>query len=353
MVQYLTNFSGPLKLAILSRRACNLLGQEISWLSKTAHVIINLISIIRRSRMKVPDYKAIQTVACTASLYGNLVLYVLTTLNILLLISASIGNTLILLALRKETSLHPPSKLLFRCLATTDLLVGVLSQPLYVIQLLSIAHQRMSLCFTVVSVNAVVGSSLIGVSLFTTATISVDRLLALLLGLRHRKTVTLKRIRGVIIVCWIISISICTLRHFWKPHHFLFSQFASGMIYSSLVISGISYTTIYLILRRHQTQMQEQANEGGTTFNITRYRKTVSTAMWVQLTLIACYFPYGVVSTISHPYALSHNLSVRLTITLLHLNSSLNPALYCWKIKGVRQAVKNTVRHLCDVVCSV
>ena len=138
---------------------------------------------------------------------------------------------------------------------------------------------------------------------------------------------------------------------FWEQHYTLISQVVSGMLYLLLVISGISYSTIYLTLRRHQNEMQSQANGEGTTFNITRYRKTVSTALWVQLTLIACYLPYGVVSTLSHPFVPSHNLSVRLTITLIYLNSSLNPALYCWKIRGVRKVVKDTVTHLYHVVC--
>ena len=46
-------------------------------------------------------------------------------INILLSITATLGNSLILAALRKESSLHPPSKLLYRCLTTTDLLVGL------------------------------------------------------------------------------------------------------------------------------------------------------------------------------------------------------------------------------------
>jgi len=55
------------------------------------------------------------------------------SLNILLSITASLGNTLILIALRKVTSRHSPTKLLFQCLAITDLGVGLISQPLYVI----------------------------------------------------------------------------------------------------------------------------------------------------------------------------------------------------------------------------
>ena len=50
--------------------------------------------------------------------------------NVLLSITATLGNSLILVALHKESSLHPPSKLLYRCLATTDLLVGLVNQPL-------------------------------------------------------------------------------------------------------------------------------------------------------------------------------------------------------------------------------
>ena len=40
--------------------------------------------------------------------------------NILLSITATLGNSLILVSLHKEFSLYPPSKLLYRCLATTD-----------------------------------------------------------------------------------------------------------------------------------------------------------------------------------------------------------------------------------------
>ena len=50
--------------------------------------------------------------------------------NIVLSSTASLGNILILIALRKATSIHPPTKLLFQCLAITDLGVGLTSQPL-------------------------------------------------------------------------------------------------------------------------------------------------------------------------------------------------------------------------------
>ena len=114
---------------------------------------------------------------------------ILAGINIFLAITASLGNTLILTALHKETSIYPPTKLLFRCLAVTDLLVGPISQPLYV----TILFPR----FTTWNVNVAITragdfffSLLPAVSILTSAAISVDRLLALLLGLRYRHTVT-------------------------------------------------------------------------------------------------------------------------------------------------------------------
>ena len=296
------------------------------------------------------DYEAIQEVTCTASLHGNHYVYSLAALNILLSITASLGNILILAALRRESSLHPPSKLLFRCLTITDLLVGVFSQPLFVTQFISIAHQRLQLCYTVVSVNDIAAKSLTTVSLCTLTAISVDRLLALLLGLRYRQTVTLGRTRVLVIGFWILGISVNSLSRLLAKHT-IFARVLSAIIYSLLGISAFCYTKIFRRLRQPQAQVQnrvrqEKTNEGGIPLNIARYKKTVSTALWVQLTLVACYLPYGVVSAITHPYTPSHNVAVRLTQTLILLNSSLNPILYCWKITSVRKAVK-------DIICNI
>ena len=47
-------------------------------------------------------------------------------LNLFLSITASLGNSLILIALHKVSSIHSPTRLFFRCLAVTDLCVGLI-----------------------------------------------------------------------------------------------------------------------------------------------------------------------------------------------------------------------------------
>ena len=71
----------------------------------------------------------------------------LSALKIFLSITAFLGNTLILVALHKETSLHPPSKLLYRNLAITDLCVGIIVEPLAVTYLTSAVKERWDVCY--------------------------------------------------------------------------------------------------------------------------------------------------------------------------------------------------------------
>ena len=300
------------------------------------------------------NYETVQRVACTASLHGEYFLYSLSVANILLAITAFLENAVILVALQRKNSLHPPSKLMFQCLAITDLCVGLIAQPLFVIQFVSATHCKFQLCFTVLSINDVVGSCLSGVSLLTLAAISVDRLLALSLGMKYKKTITLKRRRLVMTSIWIFNISVNSLRRVWR--YFLISRVTSAVIYFSLVISAFCYLKIYFKLRHHKKNMQENGQQGrpmneeflNRPSNIARYRKTVSTAFCVQLTMVICYLPYGiVVAMVRHSPSL--NIAVRLAITLVFLNSSLNPILYCWKIRGVKLAVKDIIKQLCSI----
>ena len=152
--------------------------------------------------------KIFQELQCYTSLIGGLqsALSSFAAVNIFLAITAFLGNSLILVALHKESSLHPPSKLLYRCLATTDLLVGLVAQPLRVTYLISAVHEHLSLCHYAREASNITGVALCGVSLLTMAVISVDRLLALLLGLRYKEIVTLKRIYIIIVSFWVLCL---------------------------------------------------------------------------------------------------------------------------------------------------
>ena len=141
----------------------------------------------------------------------------LIVLSIVLSITAFLENTLILVALRKESSLHPPTKLLFRCLATTDLCTGLISEPLIVIYLTSLVNESWIICRYTSLSSFLVSNILDTTSLLTVTTISVDRLLALLLGLKYRHAVSLRRTYVAVTVLWIVAI-VATAIYFWNDH---------------------------------------------------------------------------------------------------------------------------------------
>lgn len=170
-------------------------------------------------------------------------------LNIFLSVTAFLGNTLILIALRKKSSLHPPSKLLFRCLATTDLCVGFITEPLAVSYWMSVVNERSDICRYASASVLITGHVLCSVSLLTSTAISVDRLLALMLKLQHRYVVTLKRTRVIVIAFWAVS-SVAATLSLWNSLTTLWYSYI--VISLCLVTSIFSYTKIYVTLRHHQ-----------------------------------------------------------------------------------------------------
>lgn len=277
----------------------------------------------------------------------------LSALNMFLSITAILGNILILFALHKVSSLHSPTKHLFRCLAVTDLFVGLITQPLFVVTIMSeITNANFNpLClFHVGKVKSSSSYILCVVSVLTSTAISVDRLFALLLGLRYRHVITSRRVFVVITWFWLIGAS-CGGLYLWRND--VAWSVVLVLIIISLLTSVFSYIKIYLKLHHQQRQLhiqQEQDHVHREQFKggrIERYKKIVASIWWVQLALVACYVPFIIVATLRiHGGIDGAGLQIvrRLVVTFTYFNSSLNPIHYCWKIGEVRQVVK-------DVIC--
>ena len=345
------------------------------------------------------------------------VLTSLLAFNIILSFIASLGNVLILLTLYKVSFLHPVTKFLFACLATTDLCVGLFSQPLFVANMIlniDLANTDLDILSQMNEVVFISSNVLCGVSVLISTAISVDRLLVLLLRLKYRQVVTLKRAQVVILLCWVTAVS-CGLVHVWSQTISQIFVLVIGLV--SLVTSVFCHVKIYLRLQGNQATVEDsfgggQSNEdeevgggkkgagratgegaGETTgagrdteeeagaevedtgrakdekrlragtakvspkrriqervrLNIVQYKKVVSSIFWLQLTLVACYAPFITVSLLRHTVLSGTTIQGLwlFTATLVYSNSSLNPFLYCWKIREVRMAVKNTAKAFC------
>ena len=217
---------------------------------------------------------------CSPSLVGGLqqqLSICFVAVDIFLSITAFAGNSLILVALYKESSLHPPSKLLYRCLATTDLLVGLVPQPLNALYWVSVFQENWSLCRYALDATKTTGYVLLLVTLMTMTAISVDRLLALMLGLRYKQIVTLKRAYIIVTTFWVFTL-VASLSGFF--YHRIIFMYSSLVISFCLVISFASYTKIFCTLRNHQAQVGDQQQLSQTNaLNMARFRKPVYSAL--------------------------------------------------------------------------
>ena len=298
-------------------------------------------------------FKQDQTNASSPDIHA---VFTLVGVNIFLSVTASLGNALILIALRKVDSIHPPTKLLFRCLSVSDLCVGLISQPLGVVATMALTKKMNSdILYYIIRLNENSSLILCGVSILLSTAISVDRLLALFLGLRYRHVVTLRCVRAVLMCFLLVVVSIGLVYVFWSIRISLI--IASGFVILAIVISIVSYTKIFLRLRHQQQQVQlqshvqQQMNGGGIPLqNLARYKTTVTTIAWLQLTLVACYVPFGIsviLLRINGWTGINADMLWFSACTLVYLNSSLNPILYYWKLRAVRQAVKDTARQFC------
>ena len=270
------------------------------------------------------------------------------SLNIFLAFTATLGNTLIFLALRKVSSIHPPTKCLLRCLAMTDFCVGVIVQPLFAAFLIEIATGKWRIVYLNLSTF---NFTFCGFSFATATAISVDRLLALFLGLRYRHTVTLRRVR-CLVVCFLLASIVTGFIYSVSSRDFANSA-GFVVLITSLIIAVFSYVKIFFRLQQHQAQVRqhvghEQANGGAISLNIERYKKIVSTMALVQLALVFCYFPlftFLILATTTN-WLKTGSIFHASALTVVYFNSTLNPILYCWKIREVRQAVKTAVKQI-------
>ncbi|XP_029212710.2 melanocortin receptor 3-like [Acropora millepora] len=269
----------------------------------------------------------------------------LSVIDILLGITAIVGNTVILIALHKETSLHKPSKVLLRNLVASDLCVGI-AQLVSTAQGISILQGRWQICRLLFFLLTASGAISLAVSLWTITAISVDRLLALVLKFRYRQVVTLRKAYAAAIASWVCNgIGLASIFYFRGDAWKILSVTTVGVC---LITSSYCYTRIFFRLRHQQTQVSNLRDVGNQQppADITRYRKTVSSALWLQLAMLFCYLPYLLLAPFADRAIENHPSSalftpLRTTIILMLFNSTLNPILYFWRINEVRRAVKD------------
>ena len=259
------------------------------------------------------------------------------------------ANSTILLAIKNTCDLHTPSFVLLGSLAATDLLVGLVCQPLFVAFKIAELERNLNAYCWLRLLQSRTAWTTSGVSFLTVAAVSVDRLLALTLHLRYDTLVTVPRVLQVTFLFWILSMILNVVLTFWMTNVWLF--FPMVIFFLTFIVITISTLKIFRTVLRHQRQINHQnaavSHLQNNTVNVLKCRKSAVTVLYVYGLFVICFVPYIATSIIEVLLGSTTKVLIAYDLceTAIYINSFLNPIVYCLRIRKMRRAVKNILKR--------
>eukprot|EP00794_Sanderia_malayensis_P016790 gene16790-18485_t len=292
--------------------------------------------------------------------------------NVFLALLTAGLNTLTLLVIYKSRELHTPSNFFIAGLATSDLFTGALTFPMHAIvnflysQATSSCWLRLLLTF--------IGYFFGTCGLLTLLIVATDRYIAVFHPYRYSiLTLSTRNLIKPLAFVWLISLVFVSLS-FLTPNFLLYSVFVFVTLLVLCVWSVYSQGKILKITRRIIREIRPSSNgfrdsspvvvryncPTGRVFSIPtaesireelremkqRARDHLN-ATKVTVSIIAaqylCYIPHGIIVNLYLLMAPTTHLHMAhgWTGTLALMNSTLNPIIYCWQLKGFKRAAKH------------
>lgn len=264
-------------------------------------------------------------------------------INGIFALTASMGNTVFILALWRTNSLRTPSNILLGNLAFSDLLVGLVVQPLYVGYKIGEIRGNYS-CYVHISFSTLAWIA-VSVSFLTLMTISLERYMAIFKSFVY---ISLVQERTVILASgfvWALTMMVVFSR-FYGLSSFYFHAICLAIILACFTTTIIIYVKIYRVAKQHQRSIidQTQTTKENTRENMAKIIQETKLSKTVGLVTGLFFLSYLPTLWIMGYYSIKGYSSLVKTFyswtdTLVFLNSSLNPLVYYLRNRSIRQAV--------------
>lgn len=268
----------------------------------------------------------------------------LSVINIFLSSTASVGNLLTLLGLKKCRSIHSPSKALLFSLAMTDLGVGLFSQPLFAaFKIIGYRQDYKNPVCIMAVFDTLIGNALAAVSLLLVSVISIDRFLAYRLRGKYRSVVTLKKTIFAVMCSWVIACVWVGLG-VWKKSSA--RVFQTVVVSLCLIVPIASYISIYVGLRMCSSHIRVRSVLNA--IHTPHYKKSAITMAYVCGFLLLCYLPHFMLEAMSGLFN-DEKTYLRVkncTKTVAYFSSSINPLIYCWRIQEIFDFASSSLSRL-------
>ena len=272
---------------------------------------------------------------------------------------AIVGNALILAAIWRNASLRTPSYIFLAGLAITDFFTGLIIRPAFIAYMLGnpILYESKNFRVSAITIFNSAGSYFYSATMVTVTVMAVERWLHM-----SRRTLITAR-RAYYIHCLVLLallpypilrsriLSEGTILDFFHP----LANGALSLI--CLVVTTFAYFKVFRIIHRQKLQVAAIMNQASrqdcgqpTAINLTKYRKSVYTILYILLLFWCTFLPQAIGVSI---FVLLKKAAIQISFEVFHIgaslcfmSSSLNPLLYYWRLKDIREEVKLLMRKI-------
>ena len=250
-------------------------------------------------------------------------------------------NILVMVSVKTKRQLRTKSNMALACLATTDLVVGLVLQPLHIAMESFLLKGEHNMFCTITDVSKTVTFKCFLASFHHLVLISTERYVAIKHPFAYDTKVTEVRIIIASALAWATAIII-------PGEHLLIAAKLSKTILAVsevLLIILLIYcnVSVYKEVRRSEKQIAANQVSLEARKKILRNKKAFYTTVIITLVILLCYFPLIIsLATLSYfKSRISPNvglLVLYIFILLPVLNSLFNPLIYAVRIRNFRVA---------------
>lgn len=277
------------------------------------------------------------------SLESDVVILLCVAFNLVTCPVTILMNVLVIVAVKTRKQLQSVANIMLACLASTDLLVGIVSQPLFIIaQILLLTGSFTAYCnfynMVTLSVNLSVLTSLNHLAL-----ISIERYLAMKYALRYESIVTKSRVTAAVVGSWsVVVVYVVYVFAISGETPFLA---LSLMVLGNLIVIAFCHISVYLVSRRHRLRIiSELVSKEVIAAFLEKKKAWITTAILVGAVCLS--FLLGLVNNLSRIFITGgmfvhriHSLFIPTFFTCVMSNALINPIIYCWRIRHFRRAI--------------
>ena len=293
----------------------------------------------------IPDSKAIKATAIATTVVGFFSSIV-----------ATVGNAVVLVVLKKSERLQTPSNILIASLCVSDFITGLVVTPLSGYRRLHEAFHGHPCLFRLICAYS--AFLCLSTSIVTVGEISIDRYVAITMPFKYQRMATNTRYTIIVGVSWTLLGVLSLLPFIHVITAIVFFRILFALMGTTIFVFLCTYARIHRIVLSHRQKLSS-VRQSSITVNETRINqratimresKKANTIAILTIFALLSYVPLAVMfilrGTMGDTIELV-SIADPWADLFLQVNSSINPFIYCFRTKEIRDGV---LRILPEVV---